>query len=308
MKIVLILFAVVIILVLSLSYICFYLTFYVRSKDKLDEDEYSIPPGKAYLPHRDTMVTWMKELKNIPYRPVEIKSFDGLILRGKYYECKPGAVTELMFHGYRGNSRRDLCGGVQRCFALGRNVLVVDQRAAGKSDGHVISFGINESRDCVSWVDFMIKEFGNDIRIIITGISMGAATVMMATARDLPENVIGVLADCGYTSPKEIIKKTIKKLKLPQNVLYPFVRLGAFIFGRFDLHELSPIEAMKQCKIPVIFFHGETDDFVPCEMSIRNYEACNSRKMLVTVPDAEHGLSYIIDSEGYLQKLREFFS
>ena len=242
----------------------------------------------------------------MPSEEFSINSFDGLRLYAKYYEFAPGAPIEIMFHGYRGSAERDLCGGVQRCFALGRSALIVDQRGSGKSEGRIISFGINESRDCHSWVNFAIEHFGQDVKLILTGISMGAATVMVAAGKELPKNVVGVLADCGYTSPKEIIKLVIRKLKLPPNLLYPFVKLGARLYGGFDLESASPIEAMKNCSVPIIFCHGEADNFVPCDMSRANFSACAAKKELLTIPDAGHGLAYLVDGKGYLSALAAF--
>ena len=212
-----------------------------------------------------------------------------------------------MFHGYRGSAERDLSGGIQRCFALGRNVLLVDQRTSCGSEGNVISFGINEHRDCLSWVNFAVKEFGSDVKLVLTGISMGASTVLMAAGKPLPKNVVGVLADCGFSSAKKIIQKCAKDIHCPFHLIYPFIKLGAKLFGHFDLEEYTPLEAMETCQVPVIFFHGEDDDFVPCEMSRANFEACAGRKRLVTVPGAGHGLSYPVDPERYLSELRAFF-
>jgi fermentation-respiration switch protein FrsA (DUF1100 family) len=130
---------------------------------------------------------------------------------------------------------------------------------------------------------------------------------MMAAGEKLPENVIGILADCGYTSAKEIMFDVMRKMKLPPKLCYPFVKLGAKLFGHFDPDENSPLEAMKRCTLPVIFFHGEDDDFVPCSMSRANFEACAARKKLVTIPGAGHGLSYAVQPQRYLQELRDFF-
>ena len=294
------------VLVLVIAYICFRMAFWSPARKPVGEEEYSIPKGKIYEPYRDAMIAWMKECRSTPHEDVSITSFDGLTLWGKYYERIPGAPIELMFHGYRGTAERDLCGGMQRCFALGRNALIVEQRASGRSGGNVISFGVNESRDCLAWVDFMIGHFGPEVKIMLTGISMGAATVLTAAGEKLPSNVFAVLADCGYTSAKAIIKKVIRDMKLPADLSYPFVKLGAKLYGHFDLEETSPVEAMKRCRVPVIFFHGESDDFVPCEMSRENFQACVSPKRLVTVPGAGHGLSYMVDREGYLEALAEF--
>lgn len=295
--------AVLALLTLLISYICFDMAFKVKP-DINEGEEYPIPPGKIYEPHRDTMRTWMERTRQLPFREFSITSFDGLKLYGKYYECQPGAPIELMFHGYRGLAERDLCGGVQRCFRLGRNALLVDQRTAGKSEGKVITFGIKERRDCVSWAEFMAREFPGS-KLILTGISMGASTVLMASELPLPETVVGIIADCGFTSPKAIIKKVIRQMKLPPNLAYPFVRLGARLYGGFDLEEASALEAMKHCRLPIFFAHGEADNYVPCQMSLDNFNACTAPKQLLTVPGAGHGLCYIVDKDGYLAALRE---
>ena len=209
---------------LGITYYCFRFCFYVKEKAVISPDEFPIPEGEIYEAHRPQMMAWMKEVRALPARECWITSHDGLKLYGKYYECAPGATMELMFHGYRGNAERDLCGGVQRAFALGHNALIVDQRASCHSDGNIISFGVNEHQDCLRWVDFVIREFGPDVRIILTGISMGAATVLLAAGTELPKNVIGVLADCGYTSAHEIIQVVAKTLHLPPKLSYLFVR------------------------------------------------------------------------------------
>ena len=293
--------------VLLVSYICFRIAFWVAKKELIGPDDYPIPEGEIYEPHHPQMTAWMKEVRALPHREFSIKSHDGLTLWGKYYEYAPGATLELMFHGYRGNAERDLCGGVQRAFSLGHNVLIVDQRASCHSDGNVISFGVNEHKDCLAWLDFAIQTFGPQVKVILTGISMGATTVLLAAGTALPENVIGVLADCGFTSAREIMYAVIRQMHLPPKLAYPFVKLGARLFGHFDLDASDAPKALANCKVPVIFFHGESDDFVPCAMSKANFDACPSRKKLITVPGAGHGLSYLIDPEGYLQALREFF-
>lgn len=294
------------ILVLLTSFICFMKVFYSPKKKPLGPDEYEIPDGEIYEVYRDDMIGWTKQIRSMPHEDMEIKSFDGLSLRAKYFECEKGAPIELLFHGYKGNAERDLCGGVERCFRLGRNVMIINQRASGDSEGRVISFGINERRDCHSWVKYVIERFGDDVKIIIGGVSMGAATVMMAAGEPLPKNVISVLADCGYSSAEEIIKKVVKEMHLPVAPLYPFIKLGAKIFGRFDLEETSPMEAMKRCTLPVVFVHGDTDDFVPYEMSVRLYDACASdKKELITIHGAGHGLAFPADQDGYVNRLKE---
>lgn len=287
------------------AYICFRMAYYVPEKAKI-RPEYELPPGKIYEPYHQQMHKWMEEVRAMPCEEMSITTFDGLTLWGKYYEYAPGAPIELMFHGYRGTAERDLCGGVQRSFSLGHSVLIVDQRGSSKSDGNTITFGYKESRDCLRWVEFMVKHFGDGVRIILCGISMGATTVLLATGEKLPKNVIGVLADCGFSSAKAIICKVIRQMKLPDKLLYPLVRLGGILYGGFDPNKADAAAALKNCRVPVIFFHGEDDDYVPCEMSRINYGACGAVKELVLIPGAGHGLCYLADQQGYIDALRKF--
>lgn len=293
-------------IMLLVSFICFLKVFYSPTRKHPKEDEFPLPPGEVYEPLHEQIIEWTKEIRALAHEDIEIRSYDGLTLRGTYYEYKAGAPVELLFHGYQGTAERDLSGGVERCFAIGRNALIIDQRAHGKSDGHVITFGIRERKDCLSWINYACERFGSDAKIIITGVSMGAATVMLAAGEELPSNVVSVLADCGYTSANEIIKKIIREMHLPCEISYFFVKLGARIFGGFDLEETSPIEAMKKCKIPVIFIHGDTDAFVPFEMSERLYNTCASEKQLVAIAGAGHGIAYPINKEKYLKALLDF--
>ena len=299
--------AALILLVLIGSLICFLMAFYAPRSKPSDPDEVPLPPGKIYEPYHDQLTQWVLDARALPRQDFKIRSFDGLDLWGTYYEYAPGAPIELMFHGYRGAAERDLSGGVQRCFALKRSAFIVDQRCSGRSGGHVITFGIREHRDCLKWVDFMVEHFGPDVKIILTGISMGASTVLTAAGYPLPSNIIGVLADCGFSSPKAIICRTIREMKLPDKLIYPLVRLGAALYGHFNLEEITSLQTLKRCQVPVIFFHGETDDFVPAYMSRENYDACASRKELVTIPGAGHGLSFPAAPQRYIQALADFF-
>ena len=296
-------------LILAVSAVCFVPVFYSPRRKPTGEDEYPTPEGEIYDPYREQMVNWIKEIRTMPRTEVSVTSYDGLKLCGTYYEQTKGAPIEILFHGYRGTGERDLSGGVFRCFSLGRNALIVDQRAAGKSEGRVITFGARESRDVRTWVDFVREKIDGDAKIILTGISMGAATVLTAASAPLPENVVGILADCGYTSTKAIIQKVMRDRKLPPAVLYPFVKLGAILYGHFCPDSTSPIASMPNCHLPVIFFHGDHDAFVPCRMSEENFAACASEaKRLVITPGAGHGLCFSVDQEAYLAELNDFFA
>lgn len=289
------------------AYVCYRLMLYTKPRRVLGPDEYEIPEGDIYAVFKDDMIAWTKMIRAYPYKEYSIQSFDGLTLRAKFFEYKPGAPIELMFHGYRGNAERDLSGGVERCFKLGHSALLIDHRGSGFSDGHTITFGILEKRDAMGWVDFAVREFGEDATLILTGISMGGATVLMMAGEELPPQIKYVLADCGFTSSKEIITKVMRDLKVPPALLYPIATLGARLFGHFDLNESSPLEAMTRCKLPVVFAHGDADAFVPYDMSVRLCEACTGRhKKLITIHGAGHGLAFPVARDEYVAALAEF--
>ena len=154
---------------------------------------------------------------------------------------------------------------------------------------------------------FVLDTIDPEAQIYLGGVSMGAATVMITVGKELPRQVVGAVADCGYTSTRDIVSKVMRDMKLPPKLFYPFVRVGARIFGHFDPDEISPIESMKQATVPVIFFHGDTDAFVPLEMSRENYEACVTKKHLVTVHGAGHGLAYPKNPHAYVGEIKRFF-
>ena len=212
-----------------------------------------------------------------------------------------------MMHGYRSGAERDFCGGLKFGIEAGVNVLLVDQRAHGKSEGKCLTFGIKERRDCLSWVNYVVSRAGKNCEIVLYGMSMGAATVLMAAGLDLPRNVVGIVADCGYSSPKAIIKKVIREMHYPVFPTYFLVRLGGMLFGGFDIEETSAAAAMDGCDIPVLFIHGDDDRFVPCDMGRENHKHCRSAgKKILVVPAAGHGMSYMTDKKTYLGTVSEF--
>ena len=165
---------------------------------------------------------------------------------------------------------------------------------------------MNERKDCRKWIDFVIDKFGKDVEIILTGISMGGATVIMTAEEKLPQNVKYALADCPFSSAKEMICLTIKRMHLPPKLLYPIIKLSAKLLGKFDLEETYPLKAVKSASIPIIFYHGKADGFIPYQMSERLFDSCASNKTLVLIEKADHGLCYPEDKEKYINALKDF--
>ena len=280
------------------SYVCFRMAFYVPDSSRPDPEEIQGPDGSIYVPYHDDMYRWAREMRAMPQRHVYITSHDGLRLHARFFEYAPGASVEIMFHGYRGTAERDLSGGVQRCFSLGRSVLLVDQRAHGESEGRTISFGAKERLDCLSWIRWANEHFGCP-EIALFGVSMGAGTVLLATALDLPENVLCAVADCPYSRAEDVITAVGERMHMPRGLTRWLARGAARVFGGFRLKDASPADALRQARIPVLLLHGEADRLVPCEMSAVLEENCASTVVRHTFPGAGHGLSYLVDRERY---------
>lgn len=290
-------------LILALAYVCYRIAFLVPDTS----DPYDFPQGSQYQAVLPKMKAMTDAALALPCEDVWITARDGIRLHGRYYHFQDNAPLQIQFHGYRGNPFRDFGGGLLYAREQGCNVLLIDQRAHGQSKGTCLSMGIRERYDCLCWTEYAAARFGKDVPILLAGISMGAATVLMASALPLPENVKGIVADCGYSSPKAIMMVVLRAMKLPAPIVYPLTRLGGILFQGADMNAASPVEAVKHCKVPVLFIHGEDDRFVPCYMTLENYEACASEKMLVTVPGAGHGLCYVVDFEAYDRAAREFY-
>ena len=249
-----------------------------------------------------------EKLRQRPYEEVKITSFDGLDLVGRYYVEHKGAPVHLLCHGYGSSPVHDFSASSMQNLYEGENYLMIYQRAHGKSGGRAMTFGYKECRDVASWVDFLIEREGNEVEIILGGVSMGAATVLMAASLDLPKNVKCAIADCPYSTAKEAIMLTSKRMGFPPSLVYPFVKLGARIFAGFNPDLASPVDAVKNSKIPILLIHGECDKIVPKYMSDAIYQAHGGYMEYFTFPGADHGMSCLIDIERYKNLCREFMA
>lgn len=281
----------------------FFIFFNHPDKHKTPEKQME---GEQYKPYLDVYRAYIGEIAELPCKRIYIRSFDGKKLSARYYETSPGAAVDILMHGYKASAAGDFAGIFQTLRKLGHNILLVDERACGKSEGLTVTFGVKESKDCLSWIRYVLRHNGEDTKIILYGVSMGAAAVMMAADLDLPDNVIGIIEDCGYTSPEDIICRVAKGMGLPAEILYPFARIGARVFGGFDVEETSAVEALRHAKVPVLFIHGYQDGFVPYYMCGQVYEACSSAKEMETFDRAEHAVSFLSDPLKYQNTVETF--
>ena len=254
-------------------------------------------PWTAYLDRIKSGMEWVTSHVD---EQVDITAFDGLKLHGSVLLRENARGTALLFHGYRSRGCLDFSCSAPFYYDLGLNLVIVDERACGASEGDAITFGMKERRDVVSWLTWINGRFGADEPVILGGVSMGCATVLMSLGLDLPENVRGAIADCGYTSPWAELAHVLKRdYHLPP---FPWMQLMNLMVRRrigCDLR-VSTVDALKKNdRIPVFLVHGGADDFVPTDFSRENYEACAAEKELLIVPGAGHAVSFLVDPETY---------
>jgi pimeloyl-ACP methyl ester carboxylesterase len=256
----------------------------------------------AFLINRPFLESIIERIKGEPCEIIEITAYDGVRLAAKYYHSRDGAPIHAIFHGYKSSPERDGSGGGCDALDLGHNLLLVYERAHGMSEGETISFGIRERYDVLSCMNYLTERFGKDSEIILIGTSMGGASVLMASELPLPATVKCIIADCPYSVPKDIILNSAKRMGYPTGIIYPFIRLGARIFGGFDLEAASAEEAIRSAKIPIIIAHGEGDSVVPVEMSRKMAAVAAETGVtchLKTFEGAEHCMSFIVYYEEY---------
>lgn len=249
-----------------------------------------------------------KALRAKDVQTVRIYGRDGATLVGHWRPGKsPGRVI-LAMHGWRSSWHRDFGIVADFWYEHGCSVLFAEQRGQGSSGGEYMAFGMMERYDCLAWAQWLNRNVSATLPIYLAGVSMGATTVLMASALAMPPNVRGIVADCGFTSPRAIWQHVARN-----NLHLPYGPRAALVDAlcKRKIHmasgDCSTVEALKKSRIPVLFVHGTDDRFVPVEMTYENYKACAAPKRLFVVPGADHGGSYLRDRKGYEQAILDFW-
>lgn len=252
-----------------------------------------------YADHYDNIVAADKWIREQGAEDIYIQSHDGLRLHAKWIPAENPKGTVLLAHGYRSCYLLDFSLVLKVYHNFGFNLLIPDQRSHRSSEGKYITFGVKESKDMLGWLAFHNEHYGN-VPVLLSGMSMGASTVLYMADEDLPDNVCGIIADCGFTSPKEILKHVFRKtVHFPAGPIIWVADLLARIFAGFSLYAKDTRQTLAKSRVPVLMVHGMEDKFVPCDMTRQGYDACTSEKQLLLVAGAGHGVSYFHDQVGY---------
>ena len=251
---------------------------------------------------------YSKQFEEIPLEVVEITARDGEKLTGHLFNNPNAKRIIIAMHGWRSSWSKDFCAIYDFWHNNGCSVLYVEQRGQGQSGGNYMGFGMIERFDCADWADYVSEKISDTLPIYLAGVSMGAATVLMASSLDLPVNVKGIIADCGFTSAHEIWKHVVNNnMRLSYTMFSSMADDLCKKRINMSSKDYSTLEALNNTDIPVLFIHGSDDSFVPVEMTYENYKACKSEKRLLIVPGAEHGMSYVVDKNSYENAVLNFF-
>lgn len=282
----------------------FYRVAFLRHAEEHDDVNALGKPWTAYLPTIRDGVQWLIDHTT---ETVKVQSFDGLMLSARLVERKGARGTVLMCHGYRSRGYLDFSCVFPFYYRLGLNLVVIDERACGDSEGDTITFGLNERCDVKTWTEWINGRFGETRPVILAGISMGCASVVMSLATGLPDNVKGIIADCGYTSVWRQLAYILRRdYGLPPfPILYWVNGLFRRRTGR-DLREADTLPLLRQSDIPVLFIHGGADRFVPTDFSVEGWRACAADKDLLIVDSAAHATSALADPAAYRRHVAAF--
>lgn len=245
-----------------------------------------------------------------PHNDVWQTSFDGLKLHATYFPAQDQQGRQklvICFHGYTSQGMSDYIGLSDYYQKRGFAMLLPDARAHGASEGEYIGFGCLDRQDALGWVRWAVEELGEETEILLHGTSMGAATLLMLSGLSLPEQVKGIVSDCGFTSPKEVFTHVLHSMyHLPAFPLIPGADLVNRKLAGYGMDECNAKREVEKAEVPILFIHGGNDTFVPCSMCDEIYEHCGSKKRKLIIEGAAHAESYYKDMESYEEALTEF--
>ena len=280
-------------------------------KDPDPNEEFDPKTEECYRRYHAQTRAALPKLNSLPQEKLEILSHDGFRLRGTLYHVKDyNKKVVIAFHGFHANGINDMARFVNMYERQGFDFLIISERTHGDSEGKYITFGAKEHLDGIRWARKIIDIYGDDVQIVLHGLSMGGATVlMMAGSGTLPPNVKCCVDDCGYDTfvneSDHVFSSAIKSQWLRSLMIRCMSFLTQQIAG-FRLTDASPIESVRHAVIPILFIHGTNDAFVPLRLGQNNYDACTGPKEQFLAAGAAHVCSYTEKPEEYERHFEDF--
>lgn len=291
----------IILFIIIAVFMMYRLIFFSPRKGQLSD--LNLTKSKNFKGYEEVMKENIISFMNKPHEDVYINSFDKLRLHARYYEVNKSNKVALLIHGYKGTAYRDFNCISKIIFEQRYSVLLIDQRAHGLSKGHVITFGVRETKDLLGWIDYVNKRFNNP-EILLVGVSMGGNTAL--NTADKIDKDIKIIADCPYSSPKEILRNTIKSVHLPVWLFYPLLNLTCHIFGHESLNKTSSYDSIKNSDNKILIIHGDKDHVIPYIDSKKLADTYPNKIRYELFKNADHGVSALVDYNRYRKVVKEF--
>ncbi|CAM3276846.1 alpha/beta hydrolase [Filibacter tadaridae] len=254
---------------------------------------------------------WIDWVAAQKFERLTLPSRDGLKLSGYYLPAsKPTDKLVILTHGYLGNAKQMGLFGQYYHKELGYNIFMPDARGHGKSEGDYYGFGWPDRLDLIDWTELLVKKLGDDTEVAYHGLSMGAATVLMASGEEeLPGQVKAIIADSPYESVYQLFAYQMSRMfHLPAFPLLDSTSVLTKIRAGYSFREASALKAVEKANVPILYIHGESDTFVPTEMAENLYQHTSSDAELLLVPKANHGESFALAKEEYKMKMDHFLN
>lgn len=250
-----------------------------------------------------------ERLLSVPTEEVTLVNREGMTLHGHWYHAENPRRLLILVHGWHSSWNRDF--GMTAPFYHEQNceLLLIEQRCHGNSEGNMISYGDRERYDVLDWLAYACA-LHPELPVYLCGVSMGAATVLLCAGEPIADAVTGIIADCGYTVPRPVVESSVRRL---MGRATPATMVGVEtccrLHGGFSLEECSTIEALRRnTDIPVFFIHGDADQLVPYSMTLENHLACAAPRELLLVHGAGHASAYMTDPDTYQARVSAFFA
>lgn len=283
--------------------------FYRRTmkRGNADKERTMKMAGTDWSQYMDFIEQRKERMLNEPHEDAWVEADDGIRLHATYFPQADRKKVMVCMHGYTSEGMNDFVALSDYYIRHGYSFLLVDARAHGQSEGEYVGFGCLDRMDLLHWLRWVVEECGEDVSIVLHGISMGASTALMASGIPLPPQVKGIISDCAFTSPKEVFTHVLHSMyHIPAFPVIPVADAMNQKAAGYGMDECNAAREVEKATLPILLIHGSGDTFVPSDMSEEIYEHIASKKQKLIVEGAAHGESYYKDTKAYEEAMDAF--
>lgn len=271
---------------------------------------YTMSSKSKYYPYQQKFIQGIEWYNTIEKEKIYVTNDRGLKLVGKLTKQnrkeKPNIV--VFFHGWHDSGENEIsCAGIPLLYKEGYDILIVDQVSHGESEGNIITIGVLEQTDVLLWVKKINEIYNNNCNIILSGMSMGANMVMLASNKEM-NNVRAIIENCGFTNAYDVLKYASKSKYNISGFTFAFINIFFIIKTKLSLKKFDARKTLNNSLYPVLFIHGKSDPTVPYQMAIDLYNSCTNKKEILIVEEAIHLTSRLTRQDKFDEVMLSFLN